>query len=692
MKFEINKRARIPAAVLTSLLLILIIADVKVFFAARFTFDILLYIFCIVCSLITGVVLLFDVHYTNQHVEKVLNTSLFFLSPLITITMTECLNNIFIYDMTYLGFAGNYVVIIIFLFIVYVFSGSFRLPLLIVNPILFIFAVVNFYVKAFRGTPFLPMDFVSVKTGMNVMGEYSIEITHQVLTAIVLLSFLIVLGIKMKTPRHDTKQKIFFRTILGLVSLIILLTFYMTDFFANLGIRPDFWNQTRGYKRYGFVCSFFINTKYLFVTQPAGYDAEQAEGYMDEVLSGAEEKIVPDKKPGNQTPNIICIMNESLSDLSVLGDFETNIDYMPFLRSLTKNTIKGNLYVPVIGAGTSNTEYEFLTGNTTAFFPGGSNAYMLYMKSKAASMVSTLSAQNYYNAAFHPYYASGWNRVNVYDFFGFKQFKSLGNIIDLSIMQEYQKTNDAELLQQLVSEAYPNSDILLRTYVSDSYNYKVLIDDYENRDPSVPYHVFNVTMQNHGSYNKTTSNFKQEVWVTNMSKTYPLANQYLSLVKRSDDAFKELIEYFSKVEEPVIICMFGDHQPSIETQFVEELMGKSLSLLSVKEEQKRHTTQFYIWANYDIKEQEIEMMSANYLSSLVLKTAGSELTKYNKYLLELYKTLPVIDTAGYIDSRGNYYSWNQSSEYTQLLKKYEIIQYNNVFDKVNKKEELFYLK
>ena len=80
------------------------------------------------------------------------------------------------------------------------------------------------------------------------------------------------------------------------------------------------------------------------------------------------------KKKKNQVPNIICIMNETFSDLRVLGEFATNKDYMPFTRSLTRNTINGNLYMPVNGAGTSNSEFEFLTGNTMAFLTAGSNA------------------------------------------------------------------------------------------------------------------------------------------------------------------------------------------------------------------------------------------------------------------------------------------------------------------------------
>lgn len=691
MEFTLNKKMRIPAAIVTAIIILTTILDGKVFFAKRFSADIFLYILCFVAALLIGALLLYDIKIKNQKASLLVNTGIFLLSPIITITMTECLNNVFVYDMTYLGFAGNYVVILIFLFLVYLCSGSYRLPLYIINPLLFVFALANFYVKEFRGTPFIPMDFMSISTGATVAGEYSYKLTHQVLVAAIILVFLIVLAGKIKTPDFNKKTKIITCVSVGAFSIILLLVFYFTNFFANLGVRPDFWNQTRGYKRYGFVCSFFVNTKYLFVSTPSGYDANTIVPNTNELTEKTD--VTTDKKPDNKTPDIICIMNESLSDLSVLGDFKTNIEYMPYLNSLKKNTIRGNLYVPVIGAGTSNTEYEFLTGNTTAFFPGGSNAYMLYIKNKSASMVSTLNSQGYNSVAFHPYYSSGWNRIAVYDFFGFSLFKSLGNLIDMSIMEEYQKTNDIELLQQLVNETYPNnSDMLLRSYISDSYDYKVLIEDYENRDTTKPYFVFNVTMQNHGAYNKDASNFNQEVELVGMSKEYPLANQYLSLVKRSDDAFKELINYFSKVEEPVVICMFGDHQPSIEVAFVEEVMGKPVSALSVEEEQKRHMTPFYIWANYDIEEKEIERLSANYLSSLVLKTAGAQLTEYNKYLLELSKTLPVIDTVGYIDKDGNNYSWNSVSEYSDLLKKYEFIQHNNVFDKSNKKEEIFYLK
>lgn len=632
----------------------------------------------------------FTVRVKSEKAKRISGFVILFLMPVITMSITECLNNVFIYNMTYLGFLGNYLVILIIYFLFFAVSGSFKITYLVTNSLLFGLAVAHSYIMDFRGTPFQPMDFLSVTTAANVANTYDFTPNYKVITASLLFILLTVICIKMKTPKYSLITKIISRSFTLTFSSVILILFYFTSLFADMGVKPDFWNQTRGYHNYGFVFNFFANTKYLYVTEPNNYDSEQ----IDEIINRQDDNS--DNTETSKTPNIICIMNESLSDLSALGEFETNKDYMPFLHSLTKNTIKGNLYVPVIGAGTSNTEFEFLTGHTTAFLPSGSNAYMLYIKNATPSLVSTLKAQKYSSFALHPYYASGWRRTAVYSNFGFDKFISLENIMDVSLMTKYQQNgNDANYLQSLIDEYYPNSDMLIRQYVSDSYNYKLLIKDYEKRDKSKPYFAFNVTMQNHGGYTNSCVNFPEKIKLTSSEKSekYIKTNKYLSLVKQSDSAFKELIEYFSNVKEKTVICMFGDHQPNIETEFVAETLGvDNLSNLTIEQEQSRHVTPFYIWANYDIEEKEIEKLSANYLSSLVLDTAGVKLTEYNKYLLELSETLPVINTVGYIDKDGNYYKWSDVSPYTELLNEYEKLQYNCIFDSENFNQNTFYLK
>ena len=204
--------------------------------------------------------------------------------------------------------------------------------------------------------------------------------------------------------------------------------------------------------------------------------------------------------------------------------------------------------------------------------------------------------------------------------------------------------------------------------------------------------MFNVTMQNHGGYDRAYLNFNEDVRITNMMGYYPKAQRYLSLLKQSDAALQELITYFSNVSEPTIIVMFGDHQASIESSFYEELYGKPLDQLTQEEMQTRYHTPFLIWANYDIDEATVENISANYLSTLLLQTAGLEQTTYNKYLAALYQSVPVIDTVGYKGSDGVTYDLHDNtSPYAGLMDNYSKVTYNNLIDANNRNWTLFTL-
>ena len=115
-----------------------------------------------------------------------------------------------------------------------------------------------------------------------------------------------------------------------------------------------------------------------------------------------------------RSPDIIVIMDEAFSDLRTVGHFETGDEIMPFIDSLTDNTIKGNVYVSVFGTGTSNTEFEFLTGNSMAFLPAGSNAYQLYIKDRQPGTVSLLQRSGYTSRAFHPYFGDNWGKIRCF--------------------------------------------------------------------------------------------------------------------------------------------------------------------------------------------------------------------------------------------------------------------------------------
>ncbi len=643
----------------------------------------LLFSLAYILALLIGLIAAYGIKIENKTLKKVGLVISFIIFPLLTIMMTECLNGIWVYDMTILGFVGNLAIVMLFYFFVYAVSGSLRVSILSISSVLYGFALAHAYIMSFRSTPFIPMDFLGVTTAINVGSTYDYTPSEIIILGSLIYILLVVIGIRVSTPKLHLLTKLISRSFTGILFVVIFAIFYFTDVFAKAGIKPDFWNQARGYRNYGFVYNYVCNTKYLYYPKPKNYKPENTSKLVSEKSSkyNFSSSNADNKK---EKPNIICIMNESLSDLSVLGNFSTNADYMPFIRSLKENTIKGNLYVPVIGAGTSNTEFEFLTGHTTAFLPSGSNAYMLYIKNPMASIVSTLEAQGYSSAAFHPYYASGWNRVNVYNNMGFDTFKSIENLLDPNILNEYMKNSSSpDKLQKMINTAYPDrQNMLIRQYVSDEYDFDIIIDDFKNRDKQKPYFMFNVTMQNHGGYLTESETFERNITLSDTtSVNYEKTNNYLSLIKKSDEAFEKLINYFKGVDEHTIICMFGDHQPSIESDFVANTIGvDDLTRLTVEQEQSRHITPFIIWANYDIEEKEIDKLSSNYLASYLLQTAGVELSNYDKYLLELSKELPVIDTVGYIDNKGVYYKWSSNSEYSNILENYELIQYNNIFD------------
>ena len=130
----------------------------------------------------------------------------------------------------------------------------------------------------------------------------------------------------------------------------------------------------------------------------------------------------------------------------------------------------------------------------------------------------------------------------------------------------------------------------------------------------------------------------------------------------------------------------------MDSEFYEELYGKPLSERTIEEEELMYMTPFFIWANYDIEEQTVDNISLNYLATLLLETADLPMTAYQQYLAELHETLPVINTVGYMDKNGSWYRIDdESSPYYDTIEGYRKVQYNHLFDKQNRLDDLYLL-
>ncbi|ENZ16012.1 LTA synthase family protein [Enterocloster clostridioformis] len=570
-------------------------------------------------------------------------------------------------------------------------TGRTRIAVPAASCVLYVISLAETFVVAFRSRPIMLWDVMAFRTAMTVSGNYEFFITRQMKTAFVLLLLMNVF--LWFTPRRVRGWKLRLAVGGGIAASI---AGYGAWFFAVLvpswGLGINMWAINGTYQEYGYVLSTAVSLQYVVKKPPQGYSnarlkeiynrleesiyAEAGNGQAYPVKSQAypespENPENPENRPEEGQPvtpvNLICIMNESLAELKTAGDFTTNTEYFPFMDSLEENTVRGSLCVPVFGSMTSNTEFEFLTGDSMALLPANSIAYQFNVKPDTYSMVSTLKDQGYYSVAMHPYPGENWNRVECYQNMGFDAF--------------------------LDQEFYEGSQEL-RNYVSDEADYQKLIQVVEAKEnPEDKLFIFNVTMQNHGGYEGTYDNFEQEVWLTGEYEgKYPKTDQYLSLMKRSDQAFQYLVEYFSRIDEPTMIVMFGDHQPSVEDEFYDDIAGMPSSEITVQEHLMWYETPFIIWTNYSMPSEDMGRLGAVYLSSEVLWRANLEMTPYNRFLLAMKEDLPVVHFLGCYDREGTYYYWAKAESercpYQDTVLNYEALVYNHSLDR-KKFKELF---
>lgn len=543
-----------------------------------------------------------------------------------------------------------------------------------------ILAMVNYYVMEFRGEPFQLLDIVGMGTAAEVVGEYSFKI--KLMLGIPLIYALVFGEFVLKFQKLELGKKSRKNTAARfsvLAVIVITLCFTIRPILQKLDA-VTLWQINRIYKEQGYISSLVKEIKYFYIEQPEGYsvgktvelaqEIEDGENIVSETDKGESEESVDNTAADTSetvTPkNIILIMNESLTDFEEFENFSASEEILPNIHSLQKNTKKGYLYVPVFGGGTSDTEYEVLTGNSKQFLPNGGIAYQLYCGENEYGLANTMEQEGYTSTAMHPGKATAWNRSGVYSWMNFEQFINLKN--------------------------WGRRPKYYRYYASDSSAYRKIRDLYRSKEMENQF-IFCVTIQNHGGYSNSsgTENFTPDVTLS-YENDYPDAETYLSLAKESDAAFIQLLSFFKYVDEPTMIVMFGDHWPSLDWGFFSELVGQDFGTLDLFQVQETYKTPYIIWTNYP-SESTQENMSTNYLGSYILEQAGLEMTVYNKFLLQLKEKLPIIGIGAVCDSEGNWYSMDSlPEEYAELIEEYKVLQYNNVVDRNHRVDSIFELE
>lgn len=541
---------------------------------------------------------------------------------------------------------------------IFLLLGRGDISIFVYSTLIILLTMVNYFVQAFRGSPFMLMDIFSAGTALEVTGSYSFKLPGILAFRLILVVLYLAFEMDFQTIRLGKSSR---RNLLIRFS-VFTACLCASVFGAGRLAQAEaisLWDTANDYREKGYLYSLICESKFIAIKEPAHYSpaaaAEIAEKAMKKDTPPSPNKITPE--------NLIVIMNESFTDFGNLASIPTSQEVLPFFEELRQNTSSGYLHVPVFGGRTADSEYEVLTGNTKQFMPAASSAYQLYTHDPEYGLADILKSQGYRAIVSHPFWSRGWNRPQVYANMGFERFISLGDWED--------ETEN------------------LRKYATDKTAYDKIIRLYNEKNPHEKMFQFCVTMQNHGGYSDAAANGYVPEIDLSYDTEYPFAKMYLSLLHHSDTAFAQLIAYFEQVEEPTMIVMFGDHWPNLDPGFWVELFGKDLASLDAVERQQSYRTPYVIWTNYpsDIIHQD---MSANYFGSYLLQQAGLEMPAYSKFLLQLKEKLPVIGDSMVQDAAGNWYPLSDlPPEYEKLINEYEILEYNNVFDLKHRNESVY---
>ncbi|MDO4961631.1 MAG: sulfatase-like hydrolase/transferase [Eubacteriales bacterium] len=562
----------------------------------------------------------------------------------------------------YYGF--YFLVIGIFLLI----SGTTGFAAAVSALLLFALGMAEYFTEMYSGHPITIHNFTALNTLNEVIGAYSFEFTDEmrkwgiITVVLALLSILLPVRVKKIFPRAA------FSAVL-IIAAIAMPASYFLYFIPTYTISFNKWDGALTYEDQGFMCATGLSVYYSHISKPKSYSKEKLEEICRNIRENyaAEDGSTKETKPAFavQTPvNVLLIMNESLSELSVAGDFAVNEEYFPYLNSLYESgqADHGYLYVPVFGSGTSMTEFEVLMSDSAALLPYNINPYRDFVSAGTGSLVSSMKAAGYRTLAMHPMQGENWERDKAYANMGFDEF------LDYSYYE-------------------PGAEYL-GNFVSDRYDYKCLLDQINNKNAADDkLFIFNVTIQNHGGYGLDIEEAPNIRLTGELAGKYPFADRYLSLMKASDDAVRYLFESLEEIDEPTMVVIFGDHQPSVEDEFYDEIAGKPASEATPEERMMWYQTPYLIWKNYEDGNAEAgygpEDLSAVYLSTVLLDEAGIPGSGYNTFLRMLRRAFPVIQTNAVIDRDGRLYSWEEALDpavcpYADILNQYYMLVYDHL--------------
>ena len=466
------------------------------------------------------------------------------------------------------AFLYNSFIIYATLSIVYLFRRRALMRFLISGFWLFL-GIINGCILSKRVTPFGYTDLKCIQDLFAMQNTNYFTATEAILVLIAVGCFVAFSVYFWKNgPRFAGKQH-YVRNMICVVACCLMLPLTTQAAQNSNVIASYFTNIAQGYEDYGFVYGFSSSVVDRGMSKPETYSEETVASIEKEVDRKTEETSVAK----DAEPNLIVILLESFVDPEDINFLQCSEDPIPTFHSLEKNFSTGHLTVPVVGAGTANTEFEVLTGMSMEYFGTGEYPYKTILKqTDCESIASDLSKIGYGTHVVHNNTGNFYSRANAFSMMGFDTFtsKELMNIQEITANGSWAKDGI------LVDETLKAMD------ATDTSDF-----------------VYTITVQGHGDY-PTEKILTDPAITVSGAETAEQNNQweyYINQIHEVDQFIQDLTTALNERDEDTMVVLFGDHLPSLGLDEEDMATGSIFQ------------TKYVTWNNFGVEKEDKDLAS-----------------------------------------------------------------------------------
>lgn len=453
---------------------------------------------------------------------------------------------------------------------------------LIISAFWIILGIINGIVLSNRVTPFGFADLHCIPDLLTMTNTSYFTAEQAALVVFGLLAFtLLCVVFYIKGPVFQGKLHKMTASLSILAVLFIAIPATTKAAQENKIVESYFANIAQGYENYGFVYAFSSGVVDRGMSKPSNYNEETVDTIMATVESEKEETTTT----AENAPNIITVLLESFVDPDDYAFMTYSKDPTPTFNYLEENFTSGYLTVPVIGAGTANTEFEILSAMKLEYFGTGEYPYKSILKeTNCESIASVLSSLGYNTHAVHNNGGNFYSRAHVFSMMGFDSFTSK----ELMNITEFTPTGGWAEDSILVEET-------IKTLTSTEG----------------PDFTYTITVGSHGEY-------PEEAIVENpYCEVYGLENQaltnqwtyYMHQLNKTDQFIANLIAELEKLDEDTIVVFWGDHLPTMGLTEEDMVSGDI------------YKTKYVTWNNFGLEKEDSDLYAYQLMSD-ILDTVG----------------------------------------------------------------------